>query len=191
MVQKLLNRNINLMVILICLCLISCDSDFKSSPNSKAYDLVCIKHSIKYQQPISLTIDDSLEFINLNMSYLVNNKKEVRIRTLKKINGVYYELKLNTHFNDNNVDSIYTLALSLKDTSYKYIFDEEKYTPSMPKGYDEWQYTIKKINNNKYSLTKRHLRDLTIKEEYFYDKNFLFTDINMYRASDTLIFSSK
>ncbi len=180
-------RLISLCFLIVFIALSSCNMN--ESKKTVSYNLKCSYYSKLYEKPINLKVVDSANSINMFFEYKRNGKGVERQRTFKFIKDGYYEIKLNKHFDDDIVDSIYTLALTKKDTVFNYEFDTEKYPPSLPKGFDDWKYSIKSIGKDIFSLTKNHLRDSTFKEEFLYDKNYKIVGVNIYQASDTLMFT--
>jgi len=146
-----------------------------------------IKYNSKEIKEPSFQVHDSLGVIRLILSYKKNDKQVKKNTLFRQVDDSYFELKLNEHLGSEKVDSIYSLAFSKKDTTYKYQFDKEKYEPFWPDGTDDWEYSIKK-NGNMYSLIKHHLVNPAYIEEFIYDDSFKFKKINLYYQSDTLIF---
>lgn len=168
---------------------ISCTDEKEKGGNNFNYDLNTICYSGEIENPVNISVFDSANLLRIKILYTKKHKEIKSIRTFKLVNNSYYELILNTHFTDNVVDSIYTLAFTKKDTIYNYIFDDEKYVNAWPKGFDDWKYSIQKNVNQTYSLTRTHLRNSAFKEEFIYDEGFKFERINLFYGTDTMMFS--
>jgi len=188
----MLKRSIKYLIFInvLFLGLISCSDKISTKKVSK-YSINNVLNSQSISSPITSEIEDSLGLINIHISYIKNGKQVKKIMTFRQMNGSYQELHLNIHFTDSQVDSIYTLAFSKKDTTFDYKFDAEKYTPSLPDGFDNWKYTIKSLGTDSFILVKNHLKDSTFKEEFIYNAEYHINKISLFYGGDTLVFGSK
>ena len=187
-------RNIDFLRIIvtplvICFVFFSCKQNISSE--SSSYSLECVYYTKFIQKPIEFNVSYSKDFINTELRYKKNGKSILRKKYYKFINYAYYELKVNKHFEDEISDTIYVISFYPRDTSFNYEFNYEKYFSNLPRGYDDWTYRIRKINRNLFSLTKKHLKDTTFKEEYYFDNDFIITGVDIYEAADTLMFKRK
>lgn len=145
----------------------------------------------------SLTIGSSeplkIETNNLYLKLLIDFEKNgKRVKFTRKFKrsseSEFKELKLIKDVDNSAVDSVFLPALLLRDSSFEYVYDEERYPKSIPMGMDDWKYVCKKITDNQFELIKLHLHDSLFKESYLFTKEFELKRVGIYQGSDTLIF---
>lgn len=100
---------------------------------------------------------------------------------------MYDEQKLLNHFDSDAIDTVNIPWFGFRDTIFDYALDVEKYQSTLPKGFEDWHFEIRK-NGNDYTLTRIHLNDPTFKEYYEYDDQMNFKKIDIYQGSDTIFF---
>ncbi|MCB9251854.1 MAG: hypothetical protein H6605_05265 [Flavobacteriales bacterium] len=166
---------------------ISC-KDYKRHDSNK---LECIYSSRKFKNPVFAIIKDSFNYTKFEYSTIIQGRKFKRIHTYKRLNEAQYELLINNHFSDSQIDSIYVLSFLKKDTTFDFEFDYSKYESTLPKGWNDWEFVIKKIGHRNFKLTKNHKLDSNFKEEFYFDENFFISSINLFYDTDTLKFINK
>jgi hypothetical protein len=176
-----MKKNYRIVVLIIWL-IISCGE--KKVPNC---EIIPAKHTSKeIDSNAKIIVNYDENRINLDLQYIKENTLIRRIKTYKRINNQLYEQRpIQVYPEFKTIDSISVLSFSSKDTSFDYI-DRAKYPHStMPRGWDDWHYTI---TSNK--LTKINISDSNFVEEYYFDNLFRIKRVNLFYGTDTLIFSA-
>ena len=92
----------------------------------------------------------------------------------KKVADSIFETKIISDFDKTPLDTINVLSYcnKVKDTSFLYFYDVQKYPPTQPLGSDDYFHILRKINDNLFASYKENNVDSTFSELQFYDKNF-------------------
>lgn len=152
----------------------------------------CKKSEKDYKQIFSLqftndtAIKDMTNF-KLNRSYSEVNdtiwvcedfikgqhKSEICKLYKREINSIY-ETKVIYDFDKQPLDTIRILSYSnkVKDTSFIYFYDIQKYPPTKPLGSDDFIYSLRQINTNLFALYQENYSNSSFGELQFYDKDF-------------------
>lgn len=180
--------NLFIYILVLTLFFAGCTSDKNHNEESKEYSLKPYHFSNAIKNP-KFTVKAYDNAFELNMSFIKNGKLVNKIRLYKMKGDIYFEQKLLKHFDSERIDTIDVPYFMKKDTSFKYVFDIEKFEPNAPPGWDDWNFTLKR-ETDFYKLSKRHLSDSTFKEEYYFDKYFRFKGIKIVENRDTLMFGA-
>jgi hypothetical protein len=118
----------------------------------------------KLERGIDVTIEKST----------IGGTKGERYLQFKTVDDKVYEIKIISDFNNKPIDTKYilTYCTGIRDTSFLYFYDVQKYPPTQPLGNDDYVYSLKKIDDNLYATYKESFLDSTFSEIEFYNTDF-------------------